>query len=113
VDLGQVLHACRQALQQQQQQDLSTQIGEAQICEPEGLKDSDFSSSSSSSSSSSRDSDSVEARQLAAQLLRTWVCNSTFSYVEGVRAYGPTWALKGRQAGAQGTEEVSQQAVGV
>jgi hypothetical protein len=96
--LGQVLEACRQALQQQQQ-DLLEQIGD-----PDGLIDSNFSSSSSSGS--------VEARQLAAQLLRTWVFNSTFSYVERVRAHGPTWPLKGEQADAEGTAEVST-AVGV
>jgi hypothetical protein len=123
VDLGQVLAACKQALQgqgeqqQEQEQGVGLSAVEAAVDSAGGwgdvvssMADADGTSSSSSSSGSSS---STEARRLAAQLLRAWVFNATFTYVEGVRSHGPTWPLKGASAGAADTAEVSAAAIGV
>jgi hypothetical protein len=94
VDLGQVLQACREALQEQQGYvDASGGMSTAAAAGEEGV-------SSSSSSSKGGVAGAEAQRQLAAQLLRTWVFNSTFAYVEGARQHGPTWPLRGDAAGA-------------
>jgi hypothetical protein len=77
VDLGQVLAACREALDVQQQQQLAPAAGAAAAAAGTGASD----------------SSSDGARRLAADLLRTWAFSATFEYVNGVRAHGPTWAL--------------------
>jgi hypothetical protein len=100
VDLGQVLAACQEAVQEQQQQQQqqttsSTSRNEAADAAGTGLAGfvgkgavaADLSGSSSSSSS--------DVHHLAADLLRTWAFNSTFEYVDGVMTHGPAWALAG------------------
>jgi hypothetical protein len=95
VDLGQVLQACREALQEQQGYDddagrTSTASGMAAAGEERV----------NSSRGAVVGAGAEAQRQLAAELLRTWVFESTFAYVEGARQHGPTWALRGDAAGA-------------
>lgn len=102
VDLEQVLRACREALQQQGDPTQAAAAPATLGMDP--------------AASSSRADDmrglkgslegvqgavggractgAVEPTELAAQLLRTWVFESTFGYVEGVRQHGPTWPLR-------------------
>lgn len=114
VDLGQVLAACKQALQgqwqfqQQQQEGLGLSGGLSAAAVDSAGVQADVAGSGTDADCSSSGSGSAEARRLAAQLLRTWVFNSTFTYVEGVTSHGPTWPLRGSSAdGAAHTAEVS------
>lgn len=105
VDLGQVLAACREALN-------------PSVESVEGVVGGSGVLSSSSGVVVAAEDGGVEARRLAAQLLRTWVFDSTFEYVAGVRAHGPTWPLsKGgvvatEVAGSGAPELQHQQVVG-
>jgi hypothetical protein len=104
VDLGCVLQACRDALQDQPLQSEDPAAGAVSAENAPG---------SSSSSSSGGGGGSLEARRVAAQLLRTWVFESTFGFVEGVRTHGPAYAAAGSadSSAAQPADE-AQAAVG-
>jgi hypothetical protein len=114
VDLGRVLQACRDAVDQHHEQQQGSAVASA------GAGSSESSSQGLAAAAASTQamgaaggpniregSSSLDARQLAAQLLRTCVFNSTFDYVKGVGAHGPTWALRGATGSAEGTAEVS------
>lgn len=83
VDLDQVLAACEEAVEQQQQ------LGQALDVSRDINHSVDQHRQTSAGSSSSR-----EVKQAAADLLRQWAFTSTFTWVDGVLSNGPTWALK-------------------
>lgn len=107
VDLEKVLQVCRSALQDQGAEgtelpfhglpaELAAAAAAGGTWSPSASTDADSSGMTAREGSSS----SMQAKQLAAQLLRTWAFRSTFSYVEGVRDQGASWALKRPAAAA-------------
>lgn len=120
VDLGQVLDACREALRGQQGQlerpgaqnagGYGSSKHGAQVATV-GVTVSPGSVFGQGEAADMRVDEELQARQLAARLLRTWVFHSTFDQVKGVRSHGPTWPLAAAAAtagcGAGDTAEVS------
>jgi hypothetical protein len=119
VDLGQVLAACQEAVeqqQQQQQQQSGDGVGSSSAAAAGVLRSGQQAAAkavagttgSVDSSSSSSSSTSSEVQQLAADLLRSWAFNSTFEYVDGVMTHGPTWPLRASSAEQQTQQQVAQ-----
>lgn len=73
IDLAHVLAACQEAIQQQQQRVAVAACASGSAVAPTA---------------------SDAARQLAADLLRTWAFSVTFDFVSGVTSHGPTWPLR-------------------
>lgn len=113
VDLARVLQACREAVDQHNEQQQGLAVVSAGVGSPKSISQGLAAASTQTVGTAgvpymSQSSSSLHARQLAAQLLRTWVFNSTFDYVKGVGSHGPTWALRGASgSAAEGTGEVS------
>jgi hypothetical protein len=113
VDLGQVLAACQEAVDQQQQQHLGGGVSSssAAYAAAAGMSRSGQSAAGTAvagSSGSIDSSSSSEGQQLAADLLRTWAFNSTFEYVDGVMTHGPIWPLRDSSAEQHMQQQVAQ-----
>lgn len=111
VDLARVLQACREAVDQHHEQQQGAVMVSSGGVSPESSSKGHTAAvqqtvGTARGAYSSESSSSLDARQLAAQLLRTWVFNSTFDYVKGVGSHGPTWALRGAAGSGEGSAEV-------